>query len=586
MQKYLAFIVFLLFGITVTAQEFSMRYELVNLGKNVNTHYHEAAPVVTPDGNTLYFFITNHPQNTFGKDGSQDIWISTKDKDGNWSAPTHLGAPFNQHRSNQVFTVLPDGTLFVRGGRSKNSKGFSLVSPGGGLTELNVRDFEQMNKGRFYGAAMSSDGKHMILSFSELAASIRSSLYVSNLQADGTWSRPEPLNISDKSDEFGPFIAPDDNTLYFASDRKAPNSQGGADIYKATRLDNTWKNWSEPVNLGPPINTRAADAYFCIDKEGHVYMSRSNSTMDGGNLDLFVLVPREVKINLAGTVYDEKTGLPVKANAVLSMQDEKPLSLRVGTNGKFESKLPEKTSYHISFDASGYISKEESFTLPELTRDTTINLSVYLSPVKKQLVLAGEIFDNKTNNKIDASLEIHVRGENRSTRSIQSNRGKYEQDIGKMGWYMITANASGYLSKTDSIEIRSDEFSPVIKDIFLDPIEVGLTVRLNNIYFDFDKTTLKRESFVELDKVVDFLKQNPSVEIEIAGHTDGKGAADYNQRLSQGRAQAVVDYVISQGIDEYRLSARGYGKEKPVATNDTEEGRATNRRVEFTVLKK
>ena len=124
------------------------------------------------------------------------------------------------------------------------------------------------------------------------------------------------------------------------------------------------------------------------------------------------------------------------------------------------------------------------------------------------------------------------------------------------------------------------------KDIYLEPIEVGLTVRLKNIYFDSNKTTLKPESFVELDKVVDFLVQNGTVEIEISGHTDSKGSDEYNKNLSQGRSQAVVDYVVKQGIVASRLTAHGYGESKPIDTNDTPEGMANNRRVEFTVMKK
>ena len=106
------------------------------------------------------------------------------------------------------------------------------------------------------------------------------------------------------------------------------------------------------------------------------------------------------------------------------------------------------------------------------------------------------------------------------------------------------------------------------------------------LLIDFDKTTLKSESFVELDKVVDFLQKNPTVEIEIAGHTDFKGTDDYNFNLSQGRCQSVVDYIVSQGVDSYRLTPHGYGESKPVDTNDTDAGRANNRRVEFTVMKK
>ncbi len=131
----------------------------------------------------------------------------------------------------------------------------------------------------------------------------------------------------------------------------------------------------------------------------------------------------------------------------------------------------------------------------------------------------------------------------------------------------------------------NDKVTPIVKNIFLTPIEVGLTVRLKNIYFDFDKTTLKSESFTELNKVVDFLNQNGNVSIEISGHTDSKGSDTYNLNLSQGRSQAVVDYLISQGIDSSRLQAKGYGESKPIDTNDTEAGRANNRRVEFTVLK-
>ena len=134
--------------------------------------------------------------------------------------------------------------------------------------------------------------------------------------------------------------------------------------------------------------------------------------------------------------------------------------------------------------------------------------------------------------------------------------------------------------------INDKEVTPVTKDLQLQPIEVGVTVRLKNIYFDFDKTTLKNESFTELNKVVDFLKSNPSVEIEISGHTDSKGSDDYNASLSQGRSEEVVNYIISQGIDSYRLTAHGYGEAKPIDTNDSEEGRANNRRVEFTVMKK
>lgn len=583
-MRKLLFLLLCQFGAIAFAQEFSQRYELVNLGKQVNTFYHEAAPVISPDGKTLYFFVQNHPENTFGKEGSQDIWVTRKDENGEWSAPEHLKAPFNNQRSNQVFNVLPDGSLFVRGGRGRDSKGFSIVSPDGNFQELDVKGYEEMEKGRFNGATLSSDARHMILYFTEIPKSIRSDLYVSNQQPDGTWSRPEKLNITDRSDMFGPFIGPDDKTLYFASDKPDPNRQGGSDIYKATRLDDTWKNWSKPVNLGPPINTAAGDAYFSMDASGNVFTSRANSRVDGGNLDLFILLPKDIKVKVNGIVYDGETMQPITSRVTVKPKSADAINIEVKNSGEFETGIPETDQVIVSASAEGYIAKELTFPIPTLFNDTTIIADIYLAPIPKKLMLAGTVFDSKTNEPIKARVNATYK-ETNSSRNLDAPKGNYEMEINDMGWYVFNASAEGYLNAADSIEVINNEINPLIKDLYLNKIEVGVTVRLKNIYFDFDKTTLKSESFVELDKVVDLLKSNPSVEIEISGHTDSKGSDDYNLNLSQGRSQSVVDYLISQGIESYRLSAQGYGETKPIDSNDTEEGRANNRRVEFTVLK-
>lgn len=583
MKHFLTFL-FLMLAFSLSAQ-FAGRYQLVKLGKQVSTQYHEAAPVISQDGKKLYFFVHNHPQNNFGKEGSDDIWMSTLDEKGEWGVATHLGNPFNNHHSNQVFTALPDGSLFIKGGRGRDEKGFSIVT-GNSVRELEVLGFKDMNKGRFYGASISSDAKHMILFFGSMVGSPRSSLFVSNLQPDGKWSTPKKLNVSVRDDDFGPFIAPDDKTLYFASDRSVKGRKGKADIYRVTRLDDTWQNWSEPVNLSPPINTAADEFYFCIDKAGNVFTSRANDTKDGGNLDIFKMIPKDIKVTLTGIVYNEKTMQPMQADVVVTPADNKALTLKSNTTGKFETRIPEVAKYTVHATQAGFLPKDLSFDIPPLNGDTTLAIEVLLTPVAKKLLLAGTVYDLKTNNPLTAKLDIVLKSDRRTKFSMQAEGGQYQQEIPKVGWYVFTASANGYLNATDSVEVVSEELSPVTKDIFLQPIEVGLTVRLKNIYFDFDKTTLKSQSFVELNKVVDFLKRNTSVEIEISGHTDSKGSDDYNLTLSQGRSQSVVDYIVSQGIDAYRLTAHGYGEGKPIDTNDTDEGRANNRRVEFTVVKK
>jgi len=569
----------------VVAQEFSPRYELIKMDKTVNTFHHEAAPVVSPDGKTLYFFVQNHPENTMGRDDTQDIWVSRKDENGVWSQAEHLRSPFNIHQSNQVFTVFDDGSLFIRGGRSKGEKGFSIVS-NNALREIEVIGFKEMNKGRFYGASMSADMKHIIIYFSEKPNSAISSLYSSHLQADGNYSKPELLSISSNTDDLGPFIAPDQKTLYFASARQAPGRQGLTDIYKTTRLDDTWRNWSTPVNLGKPINTSALDFYFTIDREGNVFTSRANKALEGGQLDLYMLVEKTFKVNVTGTVLNEKTQEPVaNANVKVTLPGAEPITLSTDRSGNFKTQFKETLDYSLNTTAAGFIPKDQKFKLPELLADTTVHIEVLLKPVPKALLLTGNIYDKKTDQLIAAKVEATLKGD-RSKISMNAAKGSYEKEISKLGWYILSASAEGYLTATDSVHADQEDLTPFVKDLYLAPIEVGVTVRLKNIYFDFDKTTLKKESYTELNKVVEFLNQNPSVEIEIAGHTDSKGSDDYNANLSQGRSQAVVDYLISQGINDYRLSAHGYGESKPIDTNDTDEGRANNRRVEFTVMKK
>ena len=226
-----------LFGsVILFGQPTGSRYELVKL-KEVNTFYNEGSPIISPDGKTLYWFVDSHPENTMGKDGTQDIWMSKKDDAGVWSAPKHLTSPYNQNKLNQVFNVFSDGSVFIRGTRTKNAVGFSIVGPTGSWKEVNVKDFDKMNKGQFWGASLSADMKHMILYFSETAGSLISDLYVSHVQPDGSWLRPVKMGLSTNLDDFGPFISPDQKTLYFATNSPRAGRQGLIDIYRCARLD-------------------------------------------------------------------------------------------------------------------------------------------------------------------------------------------------------------------------------------------------------------------------------------------------------------------------------------------------------------
>jgi outer membrane protein OmpA-like peptidoglycan-associated protein len=176
---------------------------------------------------------------------------------------------------------------------------------------------------------------------------------------------------------------------------------------------------------------------------------------------------------------------------------------------------------------------------------------------------------------------------NQSIYSFNSNSfsGKYLTSLPAGKNYGIAVKKEGYLFHSENFNVAdSSAFQEIIKDIALKKIEVGSTIVLKNIFYDFDKATLRPESTNELERLLRLLNEMPNLKIEIASHTDSKGANNYNFKLSNNRAKSVVDYLISKGISSERLVYKGYGEEKPISTNDTDEGRQLNRRTEFKIL--
>ena len=430
---------------------------------------------------------------------------------------------------------------------------------------------------------MDKEKKVMILYFSEKENSAFSDLYVSKLQGDGNWSIPAKLGapINTGRDEFAPFIAPDNKTMYYSSSRK-DKGLGGADIYKTTRLDGSWMKWSEPINMKAPINTRGFDAYFSVDADGNIFTTSSGRQIDGGSLDIFTLKPKDPVLKLIATVVNEENEQTISAD--VKFKSDRPgidTTLTTADDGSFNIMIAKQGEHSITLNSKGYESKSSKVTIPQFTQDTTLLLDFALTPIPAKPIISVTVYNKKTREKIDA--EINYKSDSDSREEIVST----EMEVGEKGKFVFEVTAEGFLNSSDSIDITNKK-DPVFEntDIFLVPIEVGTTVRLENIFFDFDKATLKEESFVELNKVVKFMEDNESITIEIGGHTDNKGSDTYNKTLSQSRAEAVMNYLIENDIYSDRVTAMGYGESEPETTNDTEEGRATNRRVVFTITSK
>lgn len=206
----------------------------------------------------------------------------------------------------------------------------------------------------------------------------------------------------------------------------------------------------------------------------------------------------------------------------------------------------------------------------------------------EKIIIRGTVYNKK--DKVPTQANIIV--ENMETGTIMINTktnsdATYEINLPKGGKYAFYAQKEDFLSENRNIDTEKYQINSVINaDLFLVPVLKGESLTLNNIFFEFNKADLQKESFAELNRILPFFKQYPTLIIEIAGHTDWIGSDDYNQKLSESRANSVRSYLLSKGVPEANITAKGYGKAEPVATNETEEGRQENRRVEFRILDK
>jgi outer membrane protein OmpA-like peptidoglycan-associated protein len=206
------------------------------------------------------------------------------------------------------------------------------------------------------------------------------------------------------------------------------------------------------------------------------------------------------------------------------------------------------------------------------------------------LLVSGNVYNSKTKEPVSASLVYETLPDGVSAGNAISNPtdGAFKIVLPYDKNYSIRATADHFFAQSENLNLDSlvkAGYKEIHKDLYLVPIEIGQVVRLNNVFFDFDKWSLRPESFIELDRVVKLLSENPAIEIEMSAHTDSRGSDDYNYKLSDNRARSVMDYIISKGIATSRIISQGYGETKPVAANDTDENRQLNRRVEFKILK-
>lgn len=495
------------------------------LDKNVNSEFSELNPLLSPDGKVLYFSRRNHPENAGGVDDKEDIWYSELGSDGKWQLAKNMGPQFNNSGPNfvnAIQAVTPDGKSAIMVlGNKYGPKG-------------NTGEVVKMSA----GVSVSSN-------------------------VGGEWSDPVGLDITNDynyNEKANYFLTNNRRTMLMSVERD--DSQGDRDLYVSFMQDDSV--WTEPLNLGKAVNTASEEsAPFLAADDKTLYFSSKGLSGYGGS-DIYV----SKRLDDTWTNWSEPENLGAEINSPLE-----DLFFNIPANSEY-----------------AYYSRGVSETNTDIFR---VKLPVLRSP-EIWVTVKGKLVDAKTGEPIGAKIIYEKLPDGTVAGITQSDpkTGEYEIKLPAGHLYGIRAEAKDHISESQNLDLRNVTAESVIdhKDFNLEPIGVAAiagdaVIALNNIFFDFDKTTLKPESFPELNRIVTLMNERSAMQVDIAGHADATGDAAYNLGLSKRRAESVKKYLTGKNIAEARISVSFYGEDKPLETNSTKEGRRKNRRVEFKIVK-
>ena len=414
-------------------------------------------------------------------------------------------------------------------------------------------------KGPNYISSITPDGNTVIITLGNRYTKngkMKAGVSVSTRTSEG-WTQPVPfeiineINVNEKSNYY---LANNREVLLMSVE--GDPSFGSRDLYVSFLMDDG--RWSEPLNLGKDINTVLEEASPFLAADDKTLYFSSEGYSGYGKHDIYV----SRRLDETWTKWSEPENLGPQINSI-----EEDAFFNIPPTGEYGY-------FSRNFNASN--SDIFRFELPKEHQPDAV------------VTVKGVVYNTKTRRPIQARIFYESLPEGKEIGNIESDPSTGEYQIilpsGKMYGYL--AEAEGFIAINANTDLTDTKiYGELSKDLFLVPIEKGAEVILNNIFFDFDKYELKEESFPELNRTITMMQKNENIKISVEGHTDNIGTQEYNITLSERRAKAVVNYLVKEGIAENRLQSKGWGKSKPVASNDDEiGGRELNRRVGFIIL--
>ena len=539
-------------------------FSIVNIGREINSEYEDYGPVLNENEDEIVFTTRrredNLNENVFEDNKPyEDIFIAFK-KDNAWTYAKNIGPVVNTTYHESSVALSADGnTLFIFNDEGGGDIFFSERQPNGQwgpkvpLPGIINSSFEQKS------ISISKDEKTLYFSSNRPGGFGGLDIYKATKDSKGEWTNVKNLGpkINTDMDDDGLFIDYDDVTLFFSS--KGRKGMGGYDVFKST-YDPAKNEWSEPVNLGYPINTPDDDIYFVTTKDGkRAYYSSVRE--DGmGYTDIYMItIPDGIK-----------NTDPIVAKLPTEPQEKLPVDSLTTTPVITPTTTNTTASTTTTPTVVSTESKTRSAVQPLKFVVSVVDASDQSTPLPARVKLVGA--------RDNVIVPFTPLGDGVFEFNVTSTSPKE---------YRLSVDVNGYVFQNLNLKLEgaSADGKTVNRTISMRKLVVGVTSILRNLYFDFDKATFKTESYTELNKLEAMLSQNQNIVMEIAGHTDAIGTKAYNQYLSLKRAQAVKEYLTKKGINTKRIKAVGYGKSKPLASNDDENGgRELNRRVEFKIL--